>query len=211
METPHKKSGSHRSSEAAHKESASETLSVALLHLLNQPAGVEEMAASLGVADQPNARAELEAVLARRAQLGGVFKSVSDLDAVLPAARKREFLVGLGRLHAQASAAVEVERKQFKTLLLQNPNYFGNLEVSQFTPVFPLQGNTSYEELVCLGLNPPYDRLEAVIHVKKTVGYGGDICAPGTREYVRFYVDLHDNGVWHDVGVSSVSVHDIPV
>lgn len=111
---------------------------------------------------------------------------------------------------AEQGLTVEVERTQFKSLLLQNPNYFGNLETSPFTPIKVIQGDTAFEQLVCLGLNPPYDRLEGVIHVKQDTGYGGDICAPGTREYVRFYVDLFDNGTWHDVGLASVAVHDIP-
>jgi len=105
---------------------------------------------------------------------------------------------------------VEIERTQFKSFLLQNPNYFGNLEVSDFKPIKVIKGNTTFEQMVCVGLNPPYDRLEAVVQIKADSGYGGDICSPGTREYVRFYVDLFDNGVWHDVGVSSVRVHDIP-
>lgn len=105
---------------------------------------------------------------------------------------------------------VELERKQFRTLILANPNYFGNLKTSAFTAVKSVQSNRTYEELMCVGLNPPYNRLEAVIHIKKNAGYGGEICSAGTREYVRFYVDLFDNGVWHDVGVTSVQVHDIP-
>lgn len=111
---------------------------------------------------------------------------------------------------AKKRDTVEIERTQFRRLILANPNYFGNLKVSTFQPVKPLQSNRTYEELMCVGLNPPYDRLEAVIQVKKEVGYGGEICSPGTREFVRFYVDLFDNGVWHDVGVTSVQVHDIP-
>lgn len=105
---------------------------------------------------------------------------------------------------------VAPERAQFRALLLQNPNYFGNLETSVFKPVKKIQTNTGFEELVCLGLHPPFDRLEAVIHVKQESGYGGDICSPGSFEYVRFYVDLHDNGVWHDVGQTKVRVYNIP-
>lgn len=105
---------------------------------------------------------------------------------------------------------IEIERKQFRTLILSNPNYFGNVTLSTFKSVKSIQGDRTYEELMCVGLNPPYDRLEAVIHVKKNFGYGGVICSRGTREYVRFYVDLFDNGEWHDVGLSSVQVHDIP-
>jgi hypothetical protein len=105
---------------------------------------------------------------------------------------------------------VQVERTQFRSLLLQNPNYFGNLEGTAFKPVKVIKGNTTFEQMVCVGLNPPYDRLEAVVQIRKESGYGGDICSQGTLEYVRFYVDLFDNGVWHDVGVSSVRVYDIP-
>ncbi|HVG08854.1 MAG TPA: hypothetical protein VNM67_14195 [Thermoanaerobaculia bacterium] len=105
---------------------------------------------------------------------------------------------------------IEPERQHFRALVLSNPNYFGNLEASKLPPVKILKSITSFEQLVCAGLNPPADRLEAIIHVKQDAGYGGDICSTGTREYVRFYVDLHDNGVWHDVGLTSVRVHDIP-
>lgn len=109
-----------------------------------------------------------------------------------------------------AQSEVEHERLMFRSLILQNPNYFGNLEVSPYKPVKLQQGITTYEELICVGLNPPANRLEAVLHVKQAFGYGGDICSHGSFEYVRFYVDIHDNGVWHDVGLSSVRVYNIP-
>lgn len=105
---------------------------------------------------------------------------------------------------------IEPERQHFRALVLSNPNYFGNLEDSALQPVKVLQSNTNYEELVCAGLSPAFDRLEAVLRVKQDAGYGGDICSPGTFEYVRFFVDLHDNGIWHDTGLTSVQVHDIP-
>ena len=101
------------------------------------------------------------------------------------------------------------ERAQFRALIAANPNHFGNLKVSPFKPSLKIIGNTTYEQLACVGLNPPYDRLEGVIQVKLNAGYSGGICEPASREYVRFYVDLFDNGVWHDVGVTSVAVHDI--
>jgi hypothetical protein len=125
-----------------------------------------------------------------------------------PASRKqaREAIGGA----AATRTKVEKERDQFRSLILSNPNYFGNLEASPYKPVKLIQGNKSYEELVCVGLNPPFDRLEGVIHIKRPTGYSGTICTPGTFEYVRFYVDLFDNGVWHDVGLTSVRVHDIP-
>ena len=110
---------------------------------------------------------------------------------------------------ARRPRGIQIERSRFKSLLLQNPNYFGNLALSPFKPIKVIKGNTSFEEMVCVGLNPPYDRLEAVLRVKQNAGYGGDICS-GSSEYVRFYVDVFDNGVWHDVGVASVKVYDLP-
>ena len=105
---------------------------------------------------------------------------------------------------------LEPERQNFKSLILENPNYFGNLEGSVFKPVKPMKGNSSYEDLACAGLQTQLDRLEAVINIKRTAGYGGTICQAGSFEFVRFFVDLHDNGIFTDVGLTSVNVHDIP-
>src|SRR5215203_557236 len=92
--------------------------------------------------------------------------------------------------HSEEKSSIKLphqkERTQFRALIVANPNYFGNLDVSPFKPVLKVQGDTTYEQLTCVGLNPPYDRLEGIIHVKLDAGYGGDICGPGSREYVRF-------------------------
>jgi hypothetical protein len=40
----------------------------------------------------------------------------------------------------------EHERRRFLPLLLSNPNYFGNLENSQFKAVKKIIANSSYEE-----------------------------------------------------------------
>ena len=180
-----------------------------LLQFLNQPIPAEEMAAALDVSDEHALKAELEAILARREEAGGMLESAALLGDVLSPSRRAELAAAIGRLKPRGEP-VAPERAQFKSLLLQNPNYFGNLTVSPFKPVQPIQSNTSFEQLVCVGLDPPYDRLEGVIQVKQSSGYGGDICSPGTREYLRFFVDLYDDGNWHDVGVASVGVHDIP-
>jgi len=104
----------------------------------------------------------------------------------------------------------ELERKQFRALLLKNPNYFGNIKISPFKPVKVITNNTSYEELKCIGYNPQLERLEAVVLIKKDYGYGGDICSSGTPEYVRFYVDWKNDGNWVDVGMVSFTAYDIP-
>ncbi|MDE2089075.1 MAG: hypothetical protein KGJ12_03525, partial [Gammaproteobacteria bacterium] len=102
------------------------------------------------------------------------------------------------------------ERGGFKTLLVTNPNYFGNLLESPFKPVLPISGNTHYEELVCVGYHPQQERLEGVVYIYQPSGYGTDICGQGTPEYVRFYLSF-DNGVsWHDQGMTSFQAHNIP-
>ena len=84
-------------------------------------------------------------------------------------------------------AEVPHERQQFKALVLANPNYFGNLELSPYKPIKFLQGDTSFEEVICTGLNPPYDRLEAIIRIKRPNGYSRNAtsASPGSFEYVR--------------------------
>jgi hypothetical protein len=107
-------------------------------------------------------------------------------------------------------AAHPKERSKFKTLLLANPNYFGNLVESPFKPVLAISGNTYYEELGCLGYHPQQRRLEAVVYINQPSGYGSDICGPGTLEYVRFYLS-YDNGVtWQDQGMTSFAAYNIP-
>lgn len=135
-------------------------------------------------------------------------------------------------------AGVEPERSNFKRLIKENVNYFGSLTTnrdpnqvkaaiaklpkasiaavlkpgidwSKLVPVSPIIGNATYEELKCVGLYPEEDLLEAVIEVKKPVGYGGELCRNGSLEYVTFYIDWGD-GAFDQVGTARVRVHDIP-
>lgn len=72
------------------------------------------------------------------------------------------------------------------------------------------QANTSYEELVCVGLNTSTDILGAVIHVKKQYGYSGSLCYHGSKEYVAFWADWDNNGTFDSyLGTAAVEVHDI--
>ena len=104
----------------------------------------------------------------------------------------------------------EKERGQFRALLLTNPNYFGNLKVSQFPPVLSVKNDTTYEELCSVGFQPQLNQLEAVVHVKQPTGYGGGICSNGTPEYVRFYVSYDGGATWHDLGIASFTAYNIP-
>jgi len=103
---------------------------------------------------------------------------------------------------------VEKERAEFRRLIVENPNYFGNLAKSPYKPVKKLVENTQYEELTCVGYNPQTQLLEATVAVKLPNGYGGNLCMAGTTEYVRFFVDYGSG--WEDAGVVGFKVHDIP-
>ncbi len=102
------------------------------------------------------------------------------------------------------------ERAQFRTLLMSNPNYFGNLSESTFKPVKPICCNTHYEKLVCLGYQPQRKQLEAIVHVYQPSGYGTDICGPGTPEFVRFYLSFDNGATWQDQEMTSFQAHNIP-
>lgn len=103
---------------------------------------------------------------------------------------------------------IESERKRFKSLIARNPNYFGNLAESSLKATKKIVGNTKYEEITCVGLNPRMDMLEATVAIKLPHGYGGSLCLDGTIEYVRFYLDYGSG--WEDAGVAAFNAHDIP-
>lgn len=75
--------------------------------------------------------------------------------------------------------------------------------------VIQSRGITYWEQLGCIGYNPELSLLEATITLKRPTGYSGDLCSNGSLEYVRFFIDWEDGTGWHDVGVSSVRVHDV--
>lgn len=79
--------------------------------------------------------------------------------------------------------------------------------------LFPeTDGDTSYEELKCIGLDPNApDTLVGVIQVKKSSGYSGGPCTAGSREYVTFWADFNDNGTFETcLGTAEVRVYDLP-
>ncbi|MES2019297.1 MAG: hypothetical protein V4484_22630 [Pseudomonadota bacterium] len=106
---------------------------------------------------------------------------------------------------------VPAERAQFRALVLANPNYFGNVEGSKLPPVLNIQVNRTYEEIGCVGFQPQFGRLDAVIYVNQPAGYGGGICGPGSHEYVRFYLSGDNGASWQDAGLASFAAFDIPL
>ncbi|MCW3126850.1 MAG: hypothetical protein JWO03_2508 [Bacteroidetes bacterium] len=72
------------------------------------------------------------------------------------------------------------------------------------------QGDTTYEELTCVGLNTLTDRLGAIIHIKRASGYIGNLCSKGSQEHVAFWADWNNNGTFDQyLGTVSLNVHDI--
>jgi hypothetical protein len=108
------------------------------------------------------------------------------------------------------TVAIPVERLQFRSLILVNPNYFGNLKISPFPPIVNLAGDTTFEEIGSVGFQPQFNRLDAVIFIRQPSGYLGGVCASGSPEYVRFFLSFDNGATWQDQGLSSFSAHDIP-
>ncbi len=108
---------------------------------------------------------------------------------------------------------MEKERLEFHQLLQQNPNYFGQLKESKFQPVEEIHGNTTFEQLICVGLYPERNTVEAILQVKLPYGFGGDLCHHPTHEYVHFYLDWDRDGDFdapiEDLGIAVLEVHDI--
>src|SRR5438067_793613 len=113
-------------------------------------------------------------------------------------------------VEASHTAQFHKERQHFRALILENPNYFGNIKNSPFKSQLNIVGNTTYEEIGCVGFQPQFNRLEAVVYVKQPSGYGGAICSSGTPEFVRFYISFDDGATWQDQGLASFTAFDIP-
>ena len=74
---------------------------------------------------------------------------------------------------------------------------------------FPVDGNTNFEELECIGLSPDENLLAGIIRVKLPNGYSGGPCTAGSKEYVTFWADTNDNGIFETcLGTTSVNVYD---
>jgi hypothetical protein len=66
--------------------------------------------------------------------------------------------------------------------------------------------NTDYEQLHSIGLDPDSGQLTAMLTVKQRIGYSGEPCTAGSREYVAFWVDW-GSGFQYE-GTASVVVYD---
>jgi DNA uptake protein ComE-like DNA-binding protein len=97
------------------------------------------------------------------------------------------------------------ERTHFRALLLAD-----QLEKSEAaTDGGPPQGNTTYEELMCVGYQPQLKRLDAVVHIKQENGFSGGICTDGSQEYVKFFASTDDGSSWVELGTNSFTSYDV--
>ncbi|BEP12130.1 helix-hairpin-helix domain-containing protein [Acidothermaceae bacterium B102] len=71
-------------------------------------------------------------------------------------------------------------------------------------------GNTSYEELECLGLDNNTDQLVGSFRVKRPSGFSGGPCSPGSTEYVAYWADFGEDCTYTYLGTVKVSTHDYP-
>jgi hypothetical protein len=76
-------------------------------------------------------------------------------------------------------------------------------------PVDASKANVDYEELECVGLDYATESLVATLKIKKKTGFVGDLCDPGSKEYISFWVDWDDSCSWQYVNTVELKVHDI--
>lgn len=158
-----------------------------------------------------------------KVELSPALKSAIDLSTPIPTKAKSLGAVELADLYKGKD--IPVHRFAFKeiagfiqgTTALNAEAFTAVLPGLQIKPdildiLFPqTDGNTSYEELTCIGLDPNQpDTLVGVIHVKKPSGYSGNPCSQGSTEYVTFWGDFNGNGIFETcLGTASVQVYDV--
>lgn len=95
---------------------------------------------------------------------------------------------------------------QTASVLASNLNVNLANVIAQIVEAF---GNTTYEELGCIGLDTNTGALVGVIKLKLPSGYSGNLCSAGSLEYVAFWVDWNDGAGWTYAGYSAVKVYEI--
>lgn len=111
-----------------------------------------------------------------------------------------------------ASASIEIprERSHFRSLLAAHPIAFDPKAKIALPKALQFQEPTQYEELACIGFQPEFRRIEAVVFIKRPNGYLGPLCSEGSTEFVRFYLSYDEGATWQDLGLEQFQVHDIP-
>jgi hypothetical protein len=113
--------------------------------------------------------------------------------------------MGIRSTGPQAADDLPRERAQFKELLLTGQ--FKDLKAPPDGE--PPTGDTTYEQLTCIGYQPQLKQLNAVVEQKLDVGYLGGLCTNGSTEYVAFYASTDAGATWTTLGLTSFTVWDI--
>lgn len=111
---------------------------------------------------------------------------------------------------SQTLPKIAKDRSQFRKLIAANPSHFYDLKKAVPKLGGPPSGNTTYEELICVGYQPALKLLHATVHVKLANGFLGELCGDGSMEFVQFYIDYGEGAGWQDVGYATFNTHDIP-
>ena len=69
-------------------------------------------------------------------------------------------------------------------------------------------GDTSFEELECLGLDNNTDQIVGSFRVKRPSGFSGGPCTAGSTEYVAYWADFGDDCTYSYLGTVQVNTHD---
>ena len=69
-------------------------------------------------------------------------------------------------------------------------------------------GDTSYEQLECLGLDNNANQLVGSFRVKRASGFSGGPCTAGSTEYVAYWADFGDECRYSYLGTVQVRTHD---
>lgn len=81
-----------------------------------------------------------------------------------------------------------------------------NIHQAEVSPS-PEKNIVFFEELSNVCYNQVLSKVEATITINDTTGYNGNICAEGSTEYVRFFVDYGSG--FENAGFSTVQVYDL--
>jgi hypothetical protein len=87
-----------------------------------------------------------------------------------------------------------------------------NKLIDQLIVAVPLdtsKANVDYEELECVGLDYNAESLVASIRIKKNVGYSGDLCSAGSKEYISFWINWNNPCEWEYINTVQLNVYDI--
>lgn len=69
-------------------------------------------------------------------------------------------------------------------------------------------GDTTYEQMMCVGLDNNSDQIVGTFHVKKPSGFSGGPCTAGSTEYVAYWADFGGDCSFTYLGTVQVKTHD---